>query len=188
VSNEVTDPDAPEELCRPWEASSARGIRDLLSLRRLVDAYARVLDRRLLDCFAELFTEDGELIIRDPHCRGKDHSVVYRATDGWERAFNVLASWTRTTHFTGNHLVRVDGDHAWGEAYCMAHEFYHGRKEVRLRVRSLRYADRYLRTADGWRFSRRVLITDWLEERRPAFVAPPPTAAPAPHADRAGPR
>lgn len=85
--------------------------------------------------------------------------------DGWARALAVLEPCRVTTHFVGNHLVRLAGDSATGETYCLAHEIYPADGPDRMRVRSIRYRDTYRRTNGSWLFARRELTIDWTEDR-----------------------
>ncbi|GAA3811133.1 nuclear transport factor 2 family protein [Streptomyces phyllanthi] len=141
-----------------------QSVQDRLDLRQLVDAYALAVDRRLPDLFASLFSDDGQLVVRDTD-RPYRKPLVLDGRDGWTKAFAVLAPCVLTTHFVGNHLVRLSGDRATGETYCLAHEIYPGGEAGRLLVRSVRYRDSYCRTDGRWRFSRRELTVDWVEER-----------------------
>ena len=123
------------------------------ALRDLVDAYAAGLDRRRFDEVARLFADEGELTLRG------------RTTTGPEKlakAFKVLERYDVTTHFVGQQTVEVDGDHATGETYCLAH---HVSAEENY-VMSIRYQDAFTRTPSGWRFTSRELVIDW-EEHRP---------------------
>ncbi|MDX3613222.1 nuclear transport factor 2 family protein [Streptomyces europaeiscabiei] len=139
-------------------------VRDRLDLRRLVDTYASALDRRSTELFASLFDEDGELVLNRPSGTGRPPRV-FDGRDGWASALSVLESCVVTTHFVGNHTVRLAGDSATGETYCLAHEIRPAEAVHRLRVRSIRYQDSYRRTAGRWRFARRILTVDWTEDR-----------------------
>ncbi|GHE50765.1 nuclear transport factor 2 family protein [Streptomyces capitiformicae] len=145
-------------------SDSWQDVRDRLDLRRLVDTYACALDRRMTDLFASLFDEDGELVLRRTS-RTDRPPRVFDGRDGWTSALSVLAPCIVTTHFVGNHTVRLSGDRATGETYCLAHEIYPAEEAPRLRLRSIRYDDSYRRTTDGWRFARRELTVDWTEDR-----------------------
>lgn len=151
---EPTAPDRPPE-------NNCQDLRDRLDLRQLVDTYAYALDRRMAALFGSLFGAGGELVL----VRAGGHDLVFDGRDGWARALAVLEPCRVTTHFVGNHLVRLAGDSATGETYCLAHEVYPGDGADRMRVRSIRYRDSYRRTEGSWLFTRRELIIDWTEDR-----------------------
>jgi hypothetical protein len=74
-----------------------------------------------------------------------------------------LASFALTTHFTGNHLIEVDGDTACTEFYTRAtHRLVADDKgPERDYVASVRYIDR-MECRDGeWRIARRQCVLDW---------------------------
>jgi len=136
-------------------------LHDRVELRQLVDTYAYALDRRMAELFGSLFAADGELVL----LRAGGRDLVFDGRDGWARALAVLEPCRVTTHFVGNHLVRLDGDSATGETYCLAHEIYPTDGADRMRVRSIRYRDSYRRTEGSWLFTRRELTIDWTEDR-----------------------
>jgi SnoaL-like protein len=152
------------------EEPSTPQVADRLALRDLVYAYAHAVDNRLPNRFRALFCGDGQLVL--PHPAGGDHAaLVFDGSDGWARAFAILAPCTATTHFVGNQLVSISGDSATGETHCLAHEHYERDGANRMLVRCVRYADSYRRVADAWLFHRRELTIDWVDDR--ALVAPP---------------
>ena len=122
-------------------------------LHDLVAAYARGLDRRHFEDVAGLFTDDGQLTHRGRTTVGPADLA---------QAFRVLERYDLTTHFLGQQTLTVDGDHATGEVYCLAH---HLSAEDNY-VMSIRYQDAYAHTPAGWRFASRELVVDW-EEHRP---------------------
>lgn len=146
-------------------------VADRMALRELVYAYAQAVDNRRPEEFRALFCEDGELVL--PHPAGGEHrALVLDGSDGWARAFAVVAPYTATNHFVGNHLVSINGDDATGQTYCLAHELYDRDGTSRMVVRCIRYADSFRRVAGSWRFRTRKLAVDWLDDRA---LVPPPT-------------
>ncbi|MDX3745009.1 nuclear transport factor 2 family protein [Streptomyces sp. AK08-02] len=139
-------------------------LRDRMDLRQLVDTYAHALDRRMTELFASLFGEGGELVLMRPPGSLRA-PLVLDGRDGWAKALAVLEPCRVTTHFVGNHLVRLAGDSATGETYCLAHEIHPVDGVDRIRVRSIRYHDSYRRTNGSWLFARRELTIDWTEDR-----------------------
>jgi hypothetical protein len=139
-------------------------VRDRLELRQLVDTYAQAVDRRMATLLSSLFSDDGLLVIRRRH-RVDRPPLTFGAHDGWAGALSVLERCVITTHFVGNQIVRLSGDRATGETYCLAHEIYPGDGTERLLVRAVRYQDSYSRAEGRWRFTRREVTVDWVEER-----------------------
>jgi hypothetical protein len=142
-------------------------VADRLALRGLVEGYARGADRREPDNVAALFTEDGRLIIyfEDKH-PGVDQPRELQGRTAIAGAMKGLERYTVTTHFLGQQTVTFDDhDHASGETYCLAHHPFERDGRRLNRIMSIRYLDRYLRTAEGWRIVERTLITDWAEHR-----------------------
>ncbi|WP_370942304.1 nuclear transport factor 2 family protein [Amycolatopsis sp. cg5] len=139
-------------------------VADRLALRALVDSYAYAVDNRQPEQFAELFCADGCLVM--PHPAGRDRTkLVFDGSDGWARAFAILAPFNATTHFVGNHLVSITGDDATGETYCLAHELYDKDGAQRMIVRCVRYTDSYVRVGGEWFFRTRDLSVDWLDDQ-----------------------
>ena len=144
------------------ERAEPADLADRVALRELVDLYAYAVDRRRPDLFATLFPADGELVVTS--ATGGE-PLVLNGRDGWARAFTVVAPFTVTGHFVGNHLVRTAGDRAGGEAYCLVHEIYQAGDSPRIQLRFVRYADAYVRRGGRWLFQTRVLHFDWHDDR-----------------------
>ncbi|ELP66522.1 nuclear transport factor 2 family protein [Streptomyces turgidiscabies] len=153
-------------------ADDEHGLRDRMDLRQLVDTYAYALDRRMTELFASLFGEGGQLVLMRPPGSLRAPYVL-DGRDGWAKALAVLDPCRVTTHFVGNHLVRLAGDSATGETYCLAHEIYPADGADRIRVRSIRYHDSYRRTNGSWLFARRELTIDWTEDRDLCYPSGP---------------
>lgn len=139
-------------------------VADRLALRELVDTYAYAIDHRLPDLFATLFHEDGRLVLPHPAGTGRP-PVVFGGRQGWERAFTAVAPFTATSHFVGNHLVRLDGDSATGSTYCLVHEIYETADGQRMQQRMAHYTDVCTRIDGRWLFLTRTLRIDWHDDR-----------------------
>ncbi len=124
---------------------------DTDALRDLVVAYATGVDRRRFDDVAALFTEDGELLVRDTTRRGPVEIA---------RALQQLEHYDATFHQLGQQTVHVEGDGATGETYCIAHQI----KDGRARILAIRYQDAFARGVDGWRIAERRLEIDWARD------------------------
>jgi ketosteroid isomerase-like protein len=148
---------------------------EAIALRRLVDGYARAVDRGDAEAFVELFEPDAVLQVfygseaDGPTTESRGHPAL-REIPG-----RLKTRYDRTFHFVGNHMCEVRGDDATGEAYCLAHhltENAHGGTDY---VMLIRYHDVYRRRpGQSWKFAHRRLAVDWTELRT---ALPPGVAA-----------
>ena len=142
-------------------------IADRLTLREIVEAYARCADRRTFAALAELFTSDGVLAGYNGQPGEGEPTFVRTGRGQIERAMSGLLKYEVTSHLLGLQSVAFDADDldaASAETYCLAHHVY--TDEVRLdRVMSIRYLDRYRRLAGVWLIAERRLAIDWVETR-----------------------
>ena len=102
---------------------------------------------------------DEELMASCYHSDGFDDHNAFRG-DGREFArwvMTVLPHFTATMHFIGPPSVRVDGDTAHADTYCVAHHLT-GTTDM---VLGLRYVDRFERRDGPWLIARRVCAFDW---------------------------
>jgi SnoaL-like domain len=140
------------------------------ALYQLSTAYAAAVDRRDGVGFAALFVASGELLVPDvpadlgPVISRTGHEALRRIPDGLRR-------YDRTFHQVSNHRFSIDGDRATGDVQCVAHHVLaahgHGADPPGRgtdTVWFIRYRDDYVRTTDGWRFGRRALHLQWIEE------------------------
>jgi hypothetical protein len=138
---------------------------DRLSIRELVEAYARSADRRDARGQMSLFTPDTHFVVfmnaKDPSPSQELHSREALAP-----VFADLNKYAATTHFLGQSTIfTLAPDRATGEAYCLAHHVTVDGGKRRLMVASLRYLDTFVKLDGAWLFSERLLYVDWLEER-----------------------
>jgi len=116
---------------------------DYGEIRTLLAKYCFAIDERDAVTWAELFTEDG---VFD---RGLGDPV--RGRDSLREFVEILPSDLR--HLTVNEIIEVVGDRATVRAYLLV---LRGRPPV---IRFVgESSDIFTRTADGWRFSQRLLI------------------------------
>jgi len=151
------------------------------ALRTLSLDYAAAVDDRDGDRLAQLFVADGELVVPKfpddlgPVITRAGHQALRRVPEG-------LSVYERTLHQLSNHRYAVDGDQASGEVQCVAH---HLAPAADLTVAAgpagmvatdvvwyIRYRDDYRRTEAGWRFVRRELHLQWVEEHPVRALAP----------------
>jgi hypothetical protein len=102
---------------------------------------------------------DAQAIVGAYHPDGFDDHNSFR---GPPAAFaqwvgEVLSAFEATMHFVGSPSVRLDGDTAQVDTYCVAH---HIRADNDLII-GLRYIDRFERRDGVWLIARRVCAFDW---------------------------
>lgn len=150
---------------------------DTEALRALSAAYAFAVDARDSDAFAALFVPAGELLV--PDVPGDLRPVVRRAgPDELRQVPEGLRRYVRTLHLVSDQWFSFSGDRATGEVRGVAHHVSPAPRGRRGRDRAgtdtvwyIRYLDDYVRTDAGWRFERRALHLQWIEEH-PVTVLP----------------
>lgn len=158
------------------------GWEDEASLRSLSTAYAAAADARDGEGLASLFADDGALVV--PNLPSDLRPVVARrGHDALVQVAEMLRRYDRTFHLVTNHRFAVEGDRASGEVQCVAHHVSPSGDPAGLgpagtdTVWFIRYRDRYRRSATGWRFERRELHLQWVEEHPVALLGAPGGAA-----------
>jgi SnoaL-like domain len=146
------------------DALSSKDAADRLAIRTLVDAYAHCADRRDAAGQMALFTEDTRFIVFMDSRNLEPTQGIRRRAD-LAPVFEHLKTYEATTHFNGQSTIALDGDHATGESYCLAHHVQVVDGTRTLMVASIRYLDRFVKTKGGWLFSERKLMVDWIETR-----------------------
>jgi ketosteroid isomerase-like protein len=127
-------------------------IEDRVAIGDLVTEYAWLLDHRRWHEVADLCTDDAVLTIRGREIRGRAGLAEWAEHRAANRA-------RRTQHqMTLLRLEAVSPDVVAGTAALVLHvaKAGHGATYVDLVGE---YRDEYVRTADGWRFRRRHLVT-----------------------------
>jgi len=152
---------------RPVVDQAHRDIAARIALRRLVDTYARLVDRRDTDAVARLFTPDGRLVAHfhagpdgSPSVRTGRDEIVAALVAG-------LRPYVGTTHVVGGQVIEVDieGERARGETVCLAHHVYERDGARRLLVMAVRYEDEFVCKSGSWYFAERQLRLDWRDDR-----------------------
>jgi hypothetical protein len=139
-------------------------VADRLAIRELVDAYAYCADRRDAGGQIALFTEDSDFqVYMDTGSPTPSQHLNGRAA--LAPVFDELNAYEATTHFNGQSTTVLDGDHAAGVAYCLAHHVKVEGSERSLMVAAIRYLDTYVKDDGVWYFSQRKLMVDWTETR-----------------------
>jgi hypothetical protein len=141
---------------RPAHAQTSF-LEDEAELRRLVTAYARMVDRRDWSLLSRIFTDAARL-------RGPGYAM--RGHDELRAGLATIDRFSATMHLVMNQVVEVDGDRATGEVYCLANHLLEDRGQQAKLDMGIRYEDRYERTPQGWRIAERVLHVVW-QQRLP---------------------
>ena len=143
---------------------SAAEAADRLALRELFDAYAHCADRRDAEGQKALFTLDTRFAVFMGG-EGTEATYVVEGREALTPIFADLNQYEATTHFNGQSTVTLDGDHASGESYTIAHHLFTKDGERKIMIASLRYLDRFVKVDGAWYFEERNLILDWSETR-----------------------
>jgi hypothetical protein len=108
---------------------------------------------------------DAELIESCYHQDGTDDHNAFRGT-GAEFAkwvVDTLPYFAATHHFVADPYIRLTGDVAQVDTYCIAHHISRPGDDGHASdmVLALRYVDRFERRANNWRIAKRVCAFDW---------------------------
>ncbi len=132
---------------------------DRQEIRDVVTRYFMSADRRdfasLVDCFVpDTLVDYSDLLPVAPATPIAEVAALIDSAMG--------ALYNNTQHFMGNHECIITGNRAAVETYCLAiHENIDDSAESGTRPTSaLRYIDRFIRTADGWRIEHRKAVRD----------------------------
>ena len=120
-----------------------------------------------------LFTKDASIEIynAEPEAGTKpDATIVSR--DTLEKAFGVLKKYDVTMHFNGQSTIKLSGDRASGEVYCLAHHIWKVNGKPMLMIKAIRYYDDYVFQDGSWLFKKRKLIFDFTDVRETNSVEP----------------
>jgi len=143
---------------------SLQQVADRLAIRELVDAYAYCADRRNAAGQMALFTEDTDFLVY-MDSRNPEPTQHLRGRAALAPVFDELNTYQATTHFNGQSTTVLDGEHATGVAYCLAHHVKVDGSERSLMIAAIRYLDTFVKHDGVWYFSQRKLMVDWTENR-----------------------
>jgi hypothetical protein len=157
------------------------GWRTTEELRALSTEYATAADERDGERFAGLFVEGGELVV--PNLPDDPRPVLIRSGhQALRRVPEMLRRYDRTFHLVSNHRYHLEDETASGEVQCVAHHVTAGDRpadgEGTDTLWFIRYRDDYRRTGSGWRFVRRELHLQWIEEHRVTIFPVPASGRP----------
>jgi SnoaL-like domain len=139
-------------------------VADRLAIRELVDAYAYCADRRDATGQMALFTEDTDFqVFMDEHSPSPTQHLEGRVA--LAPVFDQLNTYIATMHFNGQSTTVLDGDHASGVTYCLAHHVKVDGSARSLMIAAIRYLDSFVKQNGAWFFSQRKLMVAWTETR-----------------------
>jgi SnoaL-like domain len=110
----------------------------------VIDAYAHNADRRLSRDQAALFTEDAVLDVYQGDTEKTKAVQSLRGRSELEKRFREsLNPYEMTMHFNGQSTLRIEGNRATGETYCMAHHFLNEGGRRKILVMGIPYEDTF---------------------------------------------
>ena len=128
---------------------SLEEISDRLEIQDLLVAYSTAIDKRRFDDLDRVFTADAY--------------IDYRAMGGVDGRYPEVKAWLSQVlpnfpayaHMLGNVDVKVDGDTATSRTLCF-NPMVLGEDDGQVLFCGLWYDDEFVRTAEGWRMTKRV--------------------------------
>ena len=141
-----------------------REMQDRIAIRELVDDYAFLADSGEAQKQADLFTEDTVYIVEYLDMPEANQTLTGR--DALVPLFEGLASYHTKTHFNGQSKVYdLTEDTARGIVYCLAHHITLEDGQQSNMVASIRYDDDYVKVDGQWKFAKRHLRINFVENR-----------------------
>jgi ketosteroid isomerase-like protein len=146
-------------------AAAVRALTDKEAIRDLVRAYCQAIDRQDFVKLRELYHPDA----------GDEHGCNPSGTA--QEFLTMLPGMMGTAkvcqHNITNHYIKLDGDHAEGEAYLVAYHVIEAAGGIEAFVMGGRYLDRYSRREDGvWRFAHRKVVREWVRHAPLDSISP----------------
>jgi uncharacterized protein (TIGR02246 family) len=138
---------------RPDIEHSVLRLRDEAEIRDLMLAFARGLDERDWEAYADTFAEDGEFEIMGHRRVGRAEIAAGPARD--------LVKFHRTQHYSTNHRIQIDGDRATASHYLLAVHIPDSARPSEHADIGGRYLCECRRTPAGWRFTEVRLEVWW---------------------------
>ena len=133
-----------------------RAMLDERAINRLVLDYAEAVDRLDEPLLRRVFAADA--VLEGPGWRFEGIAQICSIFPIMRDSF--VSSW----HATHQQTIHLAGDTATGETYCAGRHLQKGGyADNQVMTMIIRYQDRFVRTADGWRIALRKEIVDWME-------------------------
>ena len=130
---------------------SLQEISDRLEIQQLLVDYSTAIDGRSFDALDAVFTPDAYLDYRESG--GVDGQ--FPQVKAW--LAEVLPNFPAYSHMLGNVDIRLSGDTATARTICFNPMVLNAETKQLLFV-GLWYEDALIRTAEGWRMTRRVEV------------------------------
>jgi len=111
-----------------------------------------------------LFTDDANFLVY-MDSRNPSPTQQLRGRDALAPVFDELNVYEATMHFNGQSTTVLDGDHASGVTYCLAHHVKVDGAARTLMIAAIRYLDAFVKHDGTWFFTQRKLMVDWTETR-----------------------
>ena len=130
---------------------SLQQISDRLEIQQLFTDYATAIDTKSFDLLDAVFTPDAY--------------IDYRAMGGIDGRYPEIKAWLAQVlpnfpayfHMVGNAALKIEGDRASSTIICFNPMTVNlGENKTQTMFLGLWYHDEFVRTAQGWRMSRRV--------------------------------
>ncbi len=128
------------------------------AIRGLLFSYARALDEKDWQGYADLFADDAELVL--PWGQTVPKPAIASDTE------DKLGGFAATHHMSTNQQIVVAGATATSRSYVQA---THVRHDQSLWILGGRYDNDYRRVGDAWRFARVRLSVVWETGTPPQF-------------------
>lgn len=134
-------------------------------IRNIIQRYMRAADRKDFALMASVYHDDA--IEDHGPLQGSPHDLI-----AWVRKRHETIQ--QAMHIIGNCLIDFDGpDRAYAETYCIIiqHErtgtkqLASGEPALMRTMMGVRYVDRFEKRADAWKIARRILVTEWIDEK-----------------------
>ena len=140
-------------------------VTDLLAINNLIADYVLAIDNREIDRFADLWAADAVVRVRRDRAglgaplRGRE--AILAAYAGWFERNPHSEPGTFMRHFCTNPRLEPDGEDVVGETAMLSVGQRLDGDRVRMAPSATgAYRDRFIRTADGWRFAERLIAWD----------------------------
>ena len=131
-------------------------MRDEWEMRRLAYNYAGGGDSNNAEQFASVFTEDAVVVSPQATISGRENLAKIPGM--------LHDMYAKTMHTVMNQTVKIDGDKAEGETYCIAYHMHHPKDGKSMRYDMfIRYQDKFRRVSGAWKFCHRFLAVDWTQ-------------------------
>jgi 3-phenylpropionate/cinnamic acid dioxygenase small subunit len=133
---------------------------DRIEIEELLVRYSRALDRREFDTLETLFTQDATFDAGGLGCPTTP-AAIRAMIEG------TLTGLDATQHLVGKSLIELDGDEADVRTYLISQHIREATEgPVKHYFLGGEYADRVVRTPDGWKIAYRRLDRMWKQGDR----------------------